>query len=151
MVRTLFFEFPEDPTSWFIEDEYLFGDDLLVAPLFEKSDRRKVYLPPGGWFDYQTGERHLGGRWHTLQAGPIPCIILVRDGAVLPHIKSAQSTAFLDWSHLDLRVFSSTETARGFLCLPQDGVLRSLRLKREGGVFRLPLGVLPPRVKARIL
>src|SRR5207237_1492589 len=46
MLRTLFFEYPDDPTSWLIEDAYLFGSDLLVAPLFEEADRRRVSLPP---------------------------------------------------------------------------------------------------------
>ena len=45
MVRALFFEHPEDPTSWLIEDQYLFGTDLLVAPLVEEAYDRKVYLP----------------------------------------------------------------------------------------------------------
>src|SRR6185503_5822660 len=45
MMRTLFFEYPNDPTSWLIEDEYMFGSDLLVAPLIEEGDSRRVYLP----------------------------------------------------------------------------------------------------------
>ena len=56
MLRTLFFEFPEDKTSWLIEDEYMFGTNLLIAPLFDESGKRKVYLPPGNWTDYQTGK-----------------------------------------------------------------------------------------------
>ena len=55
MLRTLFFEYPDDPTSWLVEDEYLFGPSLLVAPLFEEAASRRVYLPPGSWTDYQTG------------------------------------------------------------------------------------------------
>jgi alpha-D-xyloside xylohydrolase len=45
MLRTLFFEYPNDPTSWTIDDEYMFGSNLLVAPLIEPGDTRKVYLP----------------------------------------------------------------------------------------------------------
>src|SRR5205085_75467 len=71
MLRTLFFEYPDDPTSWLIEDEYLFGSDLLVAPLFEEADHRNVYLPPGSWIDYQTGRVYSGAVWHDIPAGPI--------------------------------------------------------------------------------
>ena len=46
LVRPLFFEYPNDPGSWTIEDEYMFGSDLLVAPMFATGERRKVYLPP---------------------------------------------------------------------------------------------------------
>jgi len=76
------FEYPGDPTSWLMEDEYLFGHDLLVAPLMEETTRRAVYLPPGAWIDYQTHKVFAGGRWHTIEAGEIPAVILVRDGAV---------------------------------------------------------------------
>ncbi|HYD55002.1 MAG TPA: alpha-xylosidase, partial [Gemmatimonadaceae bacterium] len=55
MLRALFLEYPNDPTSWLVEDEYLFGSDLLVAPLFaDGATSRRVYLPPGSWIDYQT-------------------------------------------------------------------------------------------------
>ncbi|HEY5040080.1 MAG TPA: TIM-barrel domain-containing protein, partial [bacterium] len=73
MLRTLFFEYPEDPTSWLVEDEYLFGSDMLVAPLMEEVMERSVYLPPGNWIDYQTGKRYGGGKWHNISAGEIPC------------------------------------------------------------------------------
>ena len=60
MVRPLFFEYPNDPTSWTIDDQYMFGSDLLVAPMFASGDRRKVYLPPGSWIDYQSGRVYEG-------------------------------------------------------------------------------------------
>lgn len=106
MMRALFVEYPDDPTSWLIEDEYLFGADLLVAPLFDDSGQRKVYLPPGAWIDYQTGRAYDGAAWHEIEAGEIPIIVLVRDGAVIPHIALAQSTADMDWSSIELRVFA---------------------------------------------
>jgi alpha-D-xyloside xylohydrolase len=41
-LRPLFFEFPDDPGSWLVEDQYLLGTALLVAPLFEPADRRRT-------------------------------------------------------------------------------------------------------------
>ena len=64
MLRPLFFEYPNDPSSWTIDDEYMFGSDLLVAPMFASGERRKVYLPPGTWIDYQSG-RFMKGRSGT--------------------------------------------------------------------------------------
>ena len=91
MVRALFFEYPEDPTSWLIEDQYLFGTDLLVAPLMEDGPVRNVYLPPGLWTDYQTGETYAGERWHSIRAGEIPAVLLVRSGAAIPHARLARA------------------------------------------------------------
>jgi alpha-D-xyloside xylohydrolase len=56
MHSALFFEYPDDPTCLSIEDEYMFGEDLLVAPLVEEPRVRNVYLPPGAWIDYQGGD-----------------------------------------------------------------------------------------------
>ena len=128
MMRALFFEYPGDKTAWSIDDEYLFGSDLLVAPLIEDGDTRPVYLPPGTWIDYQTGRTYSGGTWHEMTAGEIPVILLVKNQAVIPHIAVAQSTADLDWSKIELRVFSTENTtASGLFSLP-DGELHPLTL-----------------------
>ena len=80
MLRSLFFEFPNDETSWLIEDEYMFGSNLLVAPLLETGkNERKVYLPNGKWFDYQTGKVYEGEKWHEIAADEIPMILLVKE------------------------------------------------------------------------
>jgi len=98
MVRALFIEYPDDPGAWLVEDQYLFGSDMLVAPLFVSGQKeRNVYLPGGNWIDYQTGQLYLKG-WNTIKAGKIPFIILVKEGSVIPHIKLAQSTDKMDWS-----------------------------------------------------
>jgi alpha-D-xyloside xylohydrolase len=128
MLRTLFFEYPEDPTAWLIEDQYMFGSDLLVAPLIEAGNSRKVYLPPGAWLDYQSGKVYPGGQWHQLSAGPIPVILLVKDHAVIPHARVAQNTAEIDWKNIELRVFSTnTAQASGLFASPQ-GALQTLKL-----------------------
>jgi alpha-D-xyloside xylohydrolase len=138
MVRALFVEYPDDPGSWLVEDEYLFGSGILVAPLLEENTvARNVYLPPGNWIDYQTGVSYSGG-WRKIQAGRIPVVMLVRDGTVIPQIKPAQSTMQMDWSNLELVVFSTTEAAaKGLVCLPSDNSLHELSLAKQGGTFQL--------------
>ena len=123
MLRTLFFEYPDDPTSWTVEDEYLFGSDLLVAPMFDDGADRRVYLPPGAWIDYQTGRTYVGARWHRIAHGQIPVVLLVRDHAVIPQLALAQSTEQMDWKHVELRTFS-TDGARatGRFALPNGGL-----------------------------
>ncbi len=128
MLRTLFFEYPDDPTSWLIDDQYMFGSDLLVAPLIEPGNSRKVYLPPGAWIDYQSGKVYQGGQWHQLNAGPIAVILLVKDHVVIPHARVAQNTAEMDWKNIELRVFSTDAAqATGLFATPQ-GALQTLKL-----------------------
>lgn len=124
MVRALFIEFPDDPGAWLIEDQYLFGNDILVAPMFENAKSRNVYLPNGcKWIDYQSGKVYSSG-WHKIQVGPIPAVILVRDGSVVPHAKVAQSTDKIDWSKLDFKVYKADKKkAQGFVFKPNDDKL----------------------------
>ena len=63
VMRPIFYDFPQDPKAWTIEDQYLFGPDILVAPvLFEESASRAVYLPTGAsWKEMETGKIFAGG------------------------------------------------------------------------------------------
>jgi alpha-D-xyloside xylohydrolase len=129
MLRTLFFEYPDDPTSWLVEDEYMFGSSLLVAPLFDEATTRRVYLPPGTWIDYQSGRAYEGARWHDMTAGAIPIVLLVKNHTVLPHLAVAQSTSAMNWHDIQLRVFSSDDGAAEGSFAPPGGTVQSLRVE----------------------
>ena len=148
MLRALFVEYPADPGSWQIDDQYLYGSQMLVAPLLHEHEmRRDVYLPPGTWIDYQTGKAY-GGGWQKIEAGKIPEIILVRDGSVIPHIALAQSTAKMDWSKITLTVFArDAATARGLVFLPGELAARELTLTKSGGRFKLEADPLAGKVQ----
>ena len=85
-MRPYLVEFPEDPKSWTVDDAYLFGRDLLVAPVLEAGARsREVYLPKGAsWRDAWTGEEHEGGQTVTVPAPLDRIPLFLRDGATLP-------------------------------------------------------------------
>lgn len=137
MMRALFIEYPDDAGAWLVDDAYLFGSDILVAPLFESVTSRDVYLPGGKWIDYQSGKVYNKG-WHHIEAGEVPAVVLVRDGAAVPHIKLAQSTKDMDWSELEIKVFAAdAKTASGYVCLPSDQDLKEVNLNRTGKTFRL--------------
>jgi alpha-D-xyloside xylohydrolase len=151
MVRALFVEFPQDPGAWLVDNEYMFGSDLLVAPMFEAAPERSVYLPVGKWIDYQSGQVYTGGSWQRIKPGPVQAVVLVRDGAVIPHIKLAQSTQQMDWKNLRLVGYSAdSQTAKGYVCLPADNVLREVSLTRQGGGFQLATDPLKGKVKWRV-
>ena len=129
MLRALFVEFPDDPGAWRVDDEYLFGSQILVAPLLESGiTGRSVYLPEGKWIDYQTEKVYEGG-WHKIEAGSLPIIMLVRDGSVLPHLKLAQSTSEMDWNKMSLKVYSADKKqAEGLICLPTDNRIQVVKV-----------------------
>lgn len=139
MVRALFVEYPDDPGAWLIEDQYLFGADILVAPMMEAGTERNVYLPKGNWIDYQSGKTYQQG-WNVIEAGKIPAIILVREGAVIPHVQLAQSTDKINWSDIELKVYGDKEKATGFVCLPSDNKLTDIILTKSGSNYQLEKG-----------
>ena len=133
MVRALLVEFPEDPGAWLVEDEYMFGSQILVAPLMESGNSRVVYLPSFGgagggskWIDYQSGEVYEGG-YQTLKAGKIPAIILVRDGSLIPHVPLAQRTDQIDWNAIDWKAYKAdAKVCTGLLFKPGDSEIQRI-------------------------
>jgi alpha-glucosidase len=105
--RPLIFDFQADEQARNLDDQYLFGSDVLVAPIVEDGQRqREVYLPAGEWFDFNSGE-HLAGGQTVIAAAPLEFIpVFVRAGAVLPMLDQApQTTDGLAPESIELHVF----------------------------------------------
>jgi len=105
--------------------------------MFASGERRRVYLPPGSWIDYQSGRVYEGASWHDIPAGQIPVVLLVKNRSVLPHIKVAQSTKDMDWDNVELRVFSTDSTAVNGLFTRPGGEVQTLSLVPRGRDFVL--------------
>ncbi len=75
-----------------IKDQYMVGDNLLVAPLFAGETERKVILPPGGWFDFYTGKA-VGEGTITVTPGLNSIPLFVRDGGMIPMIAPVRQTS----------------------------------------------------------
>lgn len=126
MVRALLVEFPDDPGAWFVEDEYMFGSQILVAPMLETGKSRTVYLPRGKWIDYQTGKVYEGG-YQTISTAEIPCVILVKDGSLIPHVPVAQNTGDIKWDKVELKAYKADATkCTGLLFRPGDKELQHI-------------------------
>lgn len=85
IIQALICHHPDDRTCWHIDDEYYFGNDILVAPVMNSDDTRDLYLPEGSWINLFTGETAEGGRWLHLRNIPLDEMpAYVRPGTVLP-------------------------------------------------------------------
>jgi len=125
MQRALLLEYPDDPGAWLIEDEYLFGSQMLVAPLMEEVAERDVYLPgKNKWIDYQTGKVYNPG-WNRIAAAELPIIVLVKDGSAIPEVPVAQSTDRIDWNKIKWNLFKAdAKKATGYLFKPGDAEIQ---------------------------
>jgi alpha-D-xyloside xylohydrolase len=88
VMRPLLFDFPEDKTVYPIFDEYMFGPDILVAPVIEKSiTERSVYLPAGAeWSDPYSGKSYQGGETVLVPAPRSRMPLFLKNGIKLPII-----------------------------------------------------------------
>lgn len=115
-VRALAMDWPADPAAWKVDDQWMFGDHVLVAPLFAGEKARKVYLPggvPGGtpaaWYDFWTGARYEGGRVYDVAADIEHIPLFVHGGTLLPIAKPVEFVT-------PDTVFDLTVTAYGDRC-----------------------------------
>jgi len=85
LMRALWFHYPKDPEAVKLGSEYLWGRDLLVAPVTEKAaTTRRVYLPEGNWFDWWNNEKVSGKQWIDRPVDLATMPIYVRAGAIIP-------------------------------------------------------------------
>ena len=82
VMRALFYEFPEDGVCWEIKDAYMFGSDILVAPIcYEKAAKRMVYIPVGASFVHAgSGRWYEGGKWYEIEADIHTIPIFLKEG-----------------------------------------------------------------------
>jgi len=94
MMRAPWLHYPGDPEATKLGSEFLWGRDLLIAPVVEKgATSRRVYLPEGSWFDWWTGEKHAGKQWVERPVDLATLPLYVRAGAIIPLDAVRQFTA----------------------------------------------------------
>jgi len=90
MMRSMVMEFPHDLNCQYISLQYMLGDSLLVAPVFDQKEL-KVYLPEGTWVEFMTGEVVNGGRWIAPQVTLEDIPIYLRENSIVPMLEKAPS------------------------------------------------------------
>jgi len=111
IVRPLYLDFPDDEEAYKVSDEFLFGNDLLVAPVFDSGAvSRKIYLPDGKWDNLYDGADVESG-WHEVNAPIGKTPVFVRDGTILFTQSVIQSTS-KQADTLILKIYGN-ESAKG--------------------------------------
>ncbi|MEX3106709.1 MULTISPECIES: alpha-xylosidase [unclassified Streptomyces] len=110
MMRPMILEFPDDPACAYLETQYMLGDSLLVAPVFNAEGHVRYYVPAGTWTSLLTGENVTGPRWVDEQHGFDSLPLLVRPGTVLP-LGAVDDTPEYDYAAgVTLRLHTSPAT-----------------------------------------
>ena len=121
IIRPLILEFPAEERCHTIDDEFLLGPSLLVAPILTESEEtREVYLPSGHWIDHHTKQRHTGPTTINVHAPLDHCPIFIRLGSIIPLLPVIQhSGETVDHLHLD--VYPSLDSSVEYRHFEDDG------------------------------
>jgi alpha-D-xyloside xylohydrolase len=119
-VRALVMDYPDDSSARAVDDEYLFGASLLVAPLFSGQTNRSVYLPEGDWYDFWTHEKHIGGRKIVVAKPADQIPVFVKGGTLLPLAEPTEFVTPETQFALTIHVFGSQPAP--FVLCEDDGV-----------------------------
>jgi len=105
--------FLEDPNDGGFDDEFLFGSDLLIAPVLRAGvTERGVYLPRGDWYNYWTGERHTGQKWINVPVTLASIPIFVRGGAFVFAQPVVQHTGEMPGQPLEVTLYPAGNSER---------------------------------------
>jgi alpha-glucosidase (family GH31 glycosyl hydrolase) len=133
LMRPLVLNYPDDPRVWALGHQFLWGDDLLVAPVTrEGATTWAVYLPAGVWYDFWTGARHAGPGGITVEAPLERLPLFVRAGAIIPMGPVMQHSSERPLDELTLRVHPEGTTR--FTLYEDDGRTQGYR---EGRYARI--------------
>jgi alpha-D-xyloside xylohydrolase len=138
MARALVIDYQKDRNTWSLADQWLFGESLLVAPVFTADGRRDVYLPEGEWTCWWSGQVRQGGHWITTESPLEHIPIFFREGAVVPMTEPANFVGEKEIQRLEVRITRHTHPgARTSLPLTVHGRPASLEWHLDGPTHQL--------------
>ena len=121
MQRAMWMHYPKDPTCRRLGDQFLWGQNMLIAPVYEKeATQREVYLPEGLWYDWWTNEAHQGGKKVTKEVNLSIMPIYVPAGAIVPVDPLRQYTAQTVSEPTTLKVYAGANGS--FTLYDDDGI-----------------------------
>ncbi|PQE10659.1 glycoside hydrolase family 31 protein [Rutstroemia sp. NJR-2017a BBW] len=132
-LRAMCLEFPDDPTSWFLDRQFMLGENLLVAPIFEESGDVEFYLPKGKWTNFFTNETRDGPGWfkenHAFDTLPL----YVRENTILVLGKSGETKTVYKYSEdVEVRLYSTSKGAKARLVDSDGNDVGTLTADDEG-------------------
>lgn len=153
LARPLYFYHPQDEFAMQVDDAYMWGENLLIAPIFEKgATSRKVYLPQGKWFDFHTfSEWWGGGKPLTLPVFEDRIPVFVKAGAFIPIAPEMKHTSSYKTDTLSLNYFPDLSVRASSYTLYHDdgetpnayekGMFNLIQLKGSSGPNELKISL----------
>ncbi len=117
MMRPMFLEFPDDRACEPLERQYMFGDSLLVAPVFKESGEVEYYVPKGRWLNLLTGNTVEGGTWQKETHDYFSLPLLVRPGSILAVGAEVNRPDYAYYEDVTLFLYLPQDNSRAQTCV----------------------------------
>ena len=109
MMRSMVLEYTQDRNCAYLATQYMYGDSLLVAPVFNDKSMAEFYLPEGTWTSLLTGEVKEGGKWYKEHCGYMSIPLFVREGSIVA-VGACDTDAVYDYADgVDYKVYALAE------------------------------------------
>lgn len=148
IMRALVLEYQDDQNTYLIDDQYLFGNSMMVCPVITKgAQTRVVYLPKGTWFEYWTGKKFTGEEYYNIVTPLDQLPIFIKGGAIIPWQEEIQYDDKEPWGKITFEVFPSESSK--FELYEDDGLSESYK---DGNFAKTPISsdILPQGYEIKI-
>ena len=126
MMRSMVLEFTEDLNCSYLDKQYMLGDNLLVAPIFNDQSLAEYYLPEGTWTNFFTGEVKAGGKWYQETCDYLSIPLYVRENSVVA-IGQHDDKPDYDYSQCpELRVYALQENKNACVTISDDKAIEKI-------------------------
>ncbi len=135
MMRAMVLEFPEDRNSHNLDQQYMFGENLLVAPIFNDRGVAEFYVPEGRWTNFLTNDIHEGGKWYKEDYDYLTMPLLVKPNSLIVTGPNSEGAAYDYAKQVVIHAFEIDQKATAEVTDQQGKTVGSISVKRleEGG------------------
>jgi alpha-D-xyloside xylohydrolase len=148
VIRPMVLEFEKDPTTYTMDLQYMFGEHLLIAPVYNREGKVRVYLPEGQWVDYRTHAVYSGPNWITVQAGLDVLPIYVRAGALIPTVEPPD---YFEEKAFDFVTFDAYVLGNGDFRLHDTDGETTVHVALESGVMKIAVEGAKKKIALRLM
>jgi alpha-D-xyloside xylohydrolase len=149
MIRPMVLEFPDDPHTYTLDLQYMFGSELLVAPIYNRSGHRPIYLPAGKWIDFYTHEVITGSQTRFVDAPLEVLPLYIRANALIPTIEPPEHVTDASFALVIFDAYLLSGSG-SFVLRDTDGVTE-LSAAYEGSHLRFQLSGVKKKLGIRVI
>jgi len=148
MMRAMVLEYTKDPNCAYLDKQYLFGDNLLVAPIFNEEGIARYYLPKGTWTHFLTGERKQGGQWYEETYGYKSVPLFAKENSIIAVEVNEDQMDYGDIKNIQFYLFELQEEASTVVYQENGQIALRIQIKRnEKEIFLHLEGEIPCQIR----